>query len=78
MAMRNAKGAPAVGHRARPRKMNFAIYVKSHKPCELRKMEFRNLWQISQALHNKALKNQAKSNFHIPCEISQGMRNPPV
>ena len=42
MAMRNAKGAPAVGLRARLRKMNFAPCEKFRKPCEIRKIKFHN------------------------------------
>ena len=36
----NAKGAPTAGQRSRLKKMNFASYAKSRKPCELMKLNF--------------------------------------
>ena len=100
--MRNAKGAPVAGQRARLKKMyfttlwnltslanwgkvNFVTCAKSHKPCELSKINFvtiRNLaslvslrnW-ISQPMRN--LVRLAKQSTEEPIEkqFSQALRN---
>ena len=59
-------------------KSEFRNLCEISQALQTEEIEFRNLCKISQALRNKALKNQAKSNFYIPCKISQGMRNPLV
>ena len=74
----NAKGASVVGQRSKLKKMNFASYAKSRKPCEIsqalriEEIEFPKLCEISQALQNKELKKAifaSLAKFRKACKI---------